>query len=231
MQLELSKKQNTRAITKNSSVKEDTPMYKLEQVGCQVLTDNELISVILNVPLEAAQEFMRSISYDIKTLGELDRNELIMPGITSRKVNTLMAALELGRRRSKRTGKDKVFIKSARDIYEVLKSYYIDIHIEIFVVAYLNRANAIIAIETISMGGMTGTVADPRVILRKAIVHRACGLVLSHNHPSGNLNPSKADGDLTVKIKAGAALLDITVLDHVILTADSYYSFADNGNI
>ena len=100
-----------------------------------------------------------------------------------------------------------------------------------FAVVLLNRANKIIHFEVISRGGITGTVADPRIILKLALSHGATSLILSHNHPSGNLNPSKADEDVTQKIKQAAALIDIQVLDHIIVSEEGYYSFLDEGKL
>lgn len=127
----------------------------------------------------------------------------------------------------------KPTIKSSQDAYNHIKEFFSPDTIalqEQFVAAYLNRANKIIGVYVVSKGGITGTVADPRLILSVALKVAATGIILAHNHPSGNLKPSGADEEITRKIKEGAALFDITLLDHLILTADSkYYSFKDEG--
>jgi DNA repair protein RadC len=125
-------------------------------------------------------------------------------------------------------------INSSKDAFEVLKSHwnYETIEfIEEFKVMLLNRANRVLGLIDISLGGTTGTVADPKVIFAAAIKSNACGIILVHNHPSGNLRPSQADLELTRKIKSGGQILDIGVLDHIIITSESFYSFTDEGMI
>ena len=128
---------------------------------------------------------------------------------------------------------ERVKIKSSKDTYEVLKSVWSNKieYIEEFVLLLLNRANNVLGWVKISQGGLSGTVVDPKVIFAIALQCNASGLVLCHNHPSGNLQPSKQDIDLTKKIVEAGKLLEINVLDHIIITAESYYSFADNGQI
>jgi DNA repair protein RadC len=121
-------------------------------------------------------------------------------------------------------------ISCSEDAYQVLKDFYPEETISLqerFVVAYLNRANHVIGVYEASVGGLTGTIADPRLILSVALKIAATGIILSHNHPSGNLKPSNADQELTNKIQLGAKYLDIIVVDHIILSADGYKSFAD----
>ena len=123
-------------------------------------------------------------------------------------------------------------VSSSRDCYEVLKKYWDDDKIEFieqFKVLLLNRANKVIGLYEVSTGTTTHTVADPRLIFVAAIKANACGIILSHNHPSGNLNPSQADVDLTKKLREAGRFLEITVLDHIIVTSEAYYSFADEG--
>jgi DNA repair protein RadC len=127
---------------------------------------------------------------------------------------------------------DRPLIKTSTDTYEVLCHYWDDGKIELieeFKVLFLNRSNRVLQIFSASSGGITGTVADPRLILATALKLGACSMVLAHNHPSGSLKPSRADEELTQKIKYAAQFHDIRVLDHVIVCSDSYYSFADEG--
>lgn len=128
--------------------------------------------------------------------------------------------------------KATVKIGSSQSAYDVLKELFdpgLIQYREEFIVLYLNRANFVLGWIRASAGGLTGTVADPRFILSTALKTASVGIILAHNHPSGNLKPSHADEQLTSKIKEGAQLLDIQLLDHLIITADSYFSFADNG--
>jgi DNA repair protein RadC len=127
---------------------------------------------------------------------------------------------------------DRPVIKSSADCYSIFKHYWDDNKIELqeeFKVLFLNRSNRVLHLFAVSTGGMTGTVADPRIILAAALKLGACGMVLAHNHPSGSTKPSKADEDLTKKIKYAAQFHDITILDHVIITSEAYLSFADEG--
>ncbi len=127
---------------------------------------------------------------------------------------------------------ERPLIRDSKDIYDVLKQIWDENKIEMleeFKVVFLNRANRVIGVYDASSGGITGTVADPRLILAAAIKSLAVSIILSHNHPSGNLKPSKADEDLTTKIKEAAKYHDIRVIDHMIITSEGYYSFADEG--
>ena len=152
-------------------------------------------------------------------------------GIGEAKAISIAAALELGRRRQAAASLEKTMVKTSSDIASYLQTKLKDFRHEVFAVLYLNRANKINHFEIISEGGITGTVADPRIILRKALEEDAVNLILCHNHPSGSLKPSRADEQLTTKIKEAARFLDITVLDHIIVSDDGYYSFADEGLI
>jgi len=127
---------------------------------------------------------------------------------------------------------DRPLIRTSQDSYDVLIHYWNEDKIELleeFKVLLLNRANRVLQILPVSQGGITGTVADPRLILAGALKAAACSIILAHNHPSGNLKPSNADQELTLKIKEAARYFDIKVLDHLILTIEGYYSFADEG--
>ena len=140
----------------------------------------------------------------------------------------IAAALELGIRRNASDKKKETISKSA-DIAEYLRANFEYLQQEVFVVVFLNRGNKVMHHQIISEGGLTGTIADPRVILKKALEHNATSLILCHNHPSGNLRPSKADEVLTQKIKQAATLLDIQLMDHIIVSSEGYFSFADEG--
>lgn len=163
-------------------------------------------------------------------LGKLSIKELQhVKGIGTAKAITITAAMELGRRRQAAATLEKPVIKTSKDIADYLQAVLKDYKYEVFAVLFLNQANKINHFEIISRGGITGTVADPRIILRKALEEDAVSLVLSHNHPSGNLKPSRADIDLTQKIKEAARYFDIKVIDHIIVSEEGYYSFSDDG--
>ena len=137
--------------------------------------------------------------------------------------------MELGRRRQATAYREKAVITSSTDVANYLQTLLKDYKHEVFAVLFLNRSNKINHFQIISEGGITGTVADPRIILKKALEEDAVSIILCHNHPSGSLKPSKADEELTYKIKEAAKYFDIKVLDHLIVSDDGYYSFADEG--
>lgn len=200
------------------------------------LSDTELIAILLNngnrdkSAIDLARELMQLGRNNIHELGKLSVFDLMtIKGIGKAKAVIIAAALELGRRRLAAKALDFPVMAGSRDVALYLQQLLQDHHHEVFVVLFLNRANKIRHFEVISSGGITGTVADPRLIMKKAIEQEATGLILSHNHPSGNLRPSKADEELTYKIREAAKLLDIRVMDHIIVSHEGYFSFADEG--
>jgi len=215
---------------------DDRPREKLNTKGPGALSDSELLAILISTgnknksAVELAKEVLQLGENNLNELGKLSVIDLMtIKGIGEAKAITLAAALELGRRRQASSSLKKANIKSSNDIAEYLKATLKDYAYEIFAVVFLNHANKIKHFEIISKGGITGTVADPRIILKKALDHNATAIVLCHNHPSGNLKPSKADEELTHKIKEAAKYFDIRVMDHIIVSEEGYYSFADEG--
>lgn len=215
---------------------DDRPREKLLIKGPSILSDSELLAILINIgsknksAVELAKEVLEKGKNNLNELGKLSVNDLMkIKGIGEAKAITLAAALELGRRRQATASLSKTSIKSSNDIAEYLKATLKDYAYEIFAVVFLNRSNKINHFEIISKGGITGTIADPRIILKKALEQEATAIVLCHNHPSGNLKPSRADEELTLKIKEAAKYFDIKVMDHIIVSEDGYYSFADEG--
>lgn len=214
---------------------DDRPREKLMQKGPDALSNSELLAILLGSgtrtrsALEVAKDILGRAGNNLDVLGKLSVAELMQAdGVGTARAITICAALELGRRRQG-VQAQKEIVRSSSDIARYLQSRLQDKTIEVFAVAYLNRANKINHLEIISTGGITGTVADPRVILKKALEHNAVSIVLCHNHPSGNLKPSLADTQLTQKIRQAASYLDIQLLDHIIVSDEGYYSFADEG--
>ena len=219
-----------------SWAKDDRPREKLLSKSPMALSDAELIAILLNngsrdkSALDLARELLRLSQNNLQELGKLSTFDLMtIKGIGEAKAVIITAALELGRRRQASIALEFPVVTGSRDVALYLQQLFQDHHHEIFVVLFLNRANKIRHSEIISSGGITGTVADPRLIMKKAIEQEAVGLILSHNHPSGNLRPSKADEELTYKIREAAKLLDIRVMDHIIVSNEGYFSFADEG--
>ena len=215
---------------------DDRPREKLLSKGPSALSNSELIAILLNngsknkSAVQLAKEILKLGHDNLNELGKLSLKDFKqIKGIGEAKSIVIAAALELGRRRQATASLDKPVIKSSRDIAQYLQALLKDYNYEVFAVVFLNRANKINHFEIISRGGITGTVADPRVILKKALEEDATSIVLSHNHPSGNLQPSRADEELTKKIKEAATYFDIKVIDHIIVSEDGFYSFADEG--
>ncbi|HEY4155284.1 MAG TPA: DNA repair protein RadC, partial [Puia sp.] len=154
---------------------------------------------------------------------------LKIKGIGRAKAVIILAALELGRRRHIMGALDKPVIRDSHQVADYLRVTLQDNCREVFAVLFLNQANRVNHFEVVSQGGITGTVADPRIILKRALESNAVNVILCHNHPSGNLRPSKADEDLTYKIREAAKYFDIKVIDHIIVSDDGYFSFADSG--
>jgi DNA repair protein RadC len=215
---------------------DDRPREKMVSKGAAILSNSELIAILINngskdkSAVDLAKEVLRLGSDNLNELGKLTLKDFQkIKGIGIAKAITIAAALELGRRRQAAATLDKPVIQSSKDIAQYLKALLKDFTYEVFAVLFLNQANKINHFEIVSRGGITGTVADPRIILKKALEQDATSIVLSHNHPSGSLKPSKADEVLTQKIKSAAQYFDIKVIDHIIVSEEGFYSFADEG--
>lgn len=216
--------------------KDERPREKLLSSGAENLSNPELLAILLHhgtrdkTALDLARELLKLGRDNLAELGKLTPRELMkIKGIGEAKAVAVSAALEIGRRRQVTTPPDKTAIRCSADIAAFLKARLQDLRHEVFVVLFLNRAHKINHYEVVSEGGITGTVADPRIILKRAVEENAVSIILCHNHPSGSLKPSRADEQLTEKIRQAAAYLDITVLDHIIVSDSGYYSFADEG--
>lgn len=215
---------------------DDRPREKLRQKGADTLSHSELIAILLQngtrhkSAIDLAKEIMQLGKNNLNEVGKLSIKELMkVKGIGEAKAIIITAAMELGRRRQANELMEKPVISDSGSIARYLQAILKDHDREVFMVLFLNRANKINYTEIISRGGITGTVADPRVILKRALEEDAVSLVLCHNHPSGSLKPSKADEVLTYKIKEAAKYFDIKVLDHIIVSDEGFYSFADEG--
>lgn len=218
--------------------KDDRPREKLLWSGAENLSNSELLAILIQngtrqrSAVDLARDVLRLGKDSLAELGKLSVKELMkVKGIGQAKAISIAAALELGRRRQAGLALEKPVMSCSSDIAAFLKSKLTDQRRELFGVLFLNRANKVNHFEIVSEGGLTGTVADPRVILRLALEQDAVSIVLCHNHPSGSLRPSRADEQLTLKIREAASYLDIRVLDHIIISEEGYYSFADEGLI
>ena len=217
-----------------SWAEEDRPREKLLLRGKQNLTDAELIAILLGSgskkysALEVAKELLDQFENDLQVLGRAPIDEIKKPkGIGNAKAITLIAALELGRRRQLTAVKEKPQILGSQDAYNVIAPLLIDLPHEEFWILMLNRANRVIGKAQVSTGGVSGTLVDAKIVFSLAVKSLACSLILFHNHPSGNFQPSEADISLTKKLREAGQALDIAVLDHLIVSETGYYSFAD----
>jgi DNA repair protein RadC len=215
---------------------EDRPREKLLLKGTGALSDAELIAILLGSgtttlsAVDVAKKLLQNVNSSIHDLARLTVRDLMkFKGIGEARAITIVAALELGRRRKDLEPEEKPRISSSRDAYQLLSSHLIDLPHEEFWVLLLNRANRVVKKHQISQGGVAGTVADPKLIYKVALEELASGIIVAHNHPSGNLNASQADIDLTKKLKDGGRLLEIQLLDHLIIAGQKYFSFADEG--
>lgn len=216
--------------------KDDRPREKLLLKGAENLSNSELIAILIHngtkdkTAVDLGKEVLKLGKDNLNELGKLTVKELMkIKGIGAAKAVTVAAALELGRRRQASASLEKFVVSTSKEIANYLRSALKDFRHEVFAVMFLNQANKVNHFEVVSEGGITGTVADPRIILKKALEHDAVSVILSHNHPSGSLKPSRADEMLTNKIKEAAKYFDIRVIDHIIVSEDGYYSFADEG--
>jgi DNA repair protein RadC len=215
---------------------EDRPREKLMLKGKQSLSDAELIGILIGSgsavesAVSLSQKILNSVQNNLIDLGKLSMEELMrFKGIGEAKALTIIASMELGRRRRESEVLEKKLISSSKDVFEYFQAAIADIPFEEFWVLFVNRGNRIIGKSQISQGGVSSTVVDPKRIFYLALQQLATGIILCHNHPSGNIKPSQQDIQLTKKIIDGAKLLDISVLDHIIVGDQQYYSFADEG--
>ena len=224
------------ALRIKSWAEDDRPREKLMNNGSATLSDAELIAILIGsgtrrkTALDLSKEVLRSVDHNIGQLARLNVSELTQfDGIGPAKAVSIVTALELGKRRSRSQAPDRVQIKSSTDVFAVMQAVLGDLPHEEFWVLFLNASNRVVKKICISRGGMTGTIADQRIIFREALLHKSTSIILCHNHPSGAVLPSDADRGLTRKVVDAGMLMDIKVLDHLIITEHEYYSFADEG--
>jgi DNA repair protein RadC len=215
---------------------EDRPREKLILKGISALSNAELIAILIGSGIkdksavDLGRELLNIADNNLNNLGKLDISDLRkVNGIGKARAITIAAALELGRRRKISDIGENPQIKCSSDVFNILQPAMEDIAHEEFWILFLNRSNRVINRLKISQGGVSGTVTDVRIIMKKAIENLASGIIVCHNHPSGNLTPSESDTKITQKIREAGELIDVQLLDHLIISGKEYYSFADNG--
>ena len=227
-------------MSENKTIKDwsadERPREKMLQKGASALSDAELLAILISsgtkkrTALDLAREVLDMAGKNLRELGRLSVKELQkINGIGEARAITVCAALELGRRRQVNETPDKATINTSKQAASIIVPFLQGLQHEVFYVLYLNQSCKLIKGETISSGGMTGTVADIKMILKGCLLHNANHLIVAHNHPSGSKNPSQADKLLTDKLKESAKLMDIKLIDHLIVAGNEYLSMADEG--
>jgi DNA repair protein RadC len=229
-------------MTEKKSIKEwavdDRPREKMIAKGKTALSNAELIAILIGSgnnelsAVELSRVILDSVDNNLIALSNLTLDDLMdHKGIGEAKAITIMAALELGKRRRGAEASLPTEVKDSKDSFERFLPYIDDMRQEHFLVLYLNQSNHALKVECISNGGTTNVIADPKIIFKNAITLGATCIVLGHNHPSGNPRPSEDDRLLTKKLVAAGKLLDISVIDHIIIGNERYYSFRDHGEM
>ncbi len=227
---------HTNKLTINQWAEEDRPREKMMLKGIDALSDAELLAILVGSGNrdETAVELMRRLLADCdNNLNELARWDIrrysTYKGMGPAKSITIMAALELGKRRNLQMAKERVAIQCSKDIFDLFHPLLCDSPLEEFWALLLNQSGKVIDRVRISIGGIAGTYVDIRVVMREALLHQATQLAVVHNHPSGNRKPSQEDRNLTARISKAAETMNIRLIDHVIICESCYYSFADEG--
>ncbi len=215
---------------------DDRPREKMALKGRSALSNTELLAILIGSgtrkksAVDLAQEILNSVNNNLHALGKITLHDLCQfSGIGPAKAISILAALELARRRDQELPTETQKITSSKDAYQVLRPIFLDLYYEEFHIILLSRSNKIISIDLISKGGFNGTVVDCRMIFKKALDAKASYIVAAHNHPSGSLEPSKQDDIITKKLVEFGKLIEIQIIDHVIFTDHGYYSYADAG--
>ena len=217
---------------------DDRPRERMMRWGAAQMSDAELLAILIGsgssdeTAVGLMQRVMEACHGDLNELGKWRLEDFTrFKGMGPAKSLTIMAALELGKRRKEKGVSQRTVIRSSKDVYELLHPTLGDLYTEEVWALLLNHAAKVVDKVCVGRGGIDNSAADVRVILREALIRNCTALILVHNHPSGNIRPSAEDRKLTKSLKDAAAIMKITLLDHVIITDGSYYSFADEGTL
>lgn len=227
-------KYENKSMPIKSWAEDDRPREKLLLKGKTVLSDAELLAILISSgsknesAVALSKRILGSIDNNLNKLGKLSVLDLKkFKGIGEAKAISIIAALELGRRRRLEEAMELLKVTSSKDIFDIMQPLIGELQHEEFWIVYLNNSNRVLYKEQLSKGGLTGTLVDTRLVFKKAFELNAIAVILCHNHPSGKLQPSSADNSITKKLKNAGDTLDIKVLDHIIITENAYFSFAD----
>jgi DNA repair protein RadC len=206
--------------------------YRLDERGLSSLSDCEVMQIATGTRnLDACKILLAAFNNNLREIAKLSIPEMVASGLTRREASALACALEIGRRKQLQEATERPQIKTSKDVADIFQPIMGDLQHEEFWIIFLNRSNRVIGKMKLSQGGISGTVTDVRLVLKKGIELLASGIIACHNHPSGNTQPSESDSRITRKLKESGSVIDIQLLDHVIITDKEYYSFADNGTL
>jgi DNA repair protein RadC len=215
---------------------DDRPREKMLLKGRSALSDAELLAILIatgsknETAVDLAKKVLNLAQNKLNDLGKLSIADLKkVKGRGEAKAITIAAALELGRRRKHETSEQRKRITNTNDAYEIMQAHFADLDHEQFWMVLLNRANMVIKKQLVSIGGVNATVADIKLMMKSAVENLASSIIVYHNHPSGSLTPSEQDKKLTAKIRQAAELMDMSLIDHIIVGHNTYYSFANEG--
>ncbi len=215
---------------------DDRPREKFLSKGKNALSDSELLAIIMRsgsreeTAMELARKILNSVGNSWHQLSLLSVKDLMkFKGVGEVKAIAIATALEIGRRRAAQEMPEKVIITGSRDGYQILRKYLSDQRTEEFWAIFLNQSNRVLHFSQLTQGGINQSIVDIRILFKTALDHYATALIIAHNHPSGNLKPSREDLEITRKIKEAGNMLNIRLLDHLIITQSSYVSLSDDG--
>lgn len=215
---------------------DDRPREKFLLKGRNSLSDSELLAIIMGsgsrdeTAVELARKILASVGNNWHQLSLLSIKDLIkFKGVGEVKAISIATALEIGRRRASQEIPEKPVISSSNEAYQIFRNHLSDLRTEEFWTLFLNQSNKVVHMAQLTQGGINQSIVDVRILFKIAFDHFATGIIVAHNHPSGNLKPSREDIDITQKIKEAGKILGIQILDHLIITQNSYFSFSDDG--
>lgn len=225
-------------LTMKSWSEDDQPREKMMQKGPTALSDAELLSILIGSgsadlsALDLSKQILLSVDYNLLEFSRISLSDFLgFNGIGPAKAARLLAALEIGRRKQLSAALSRTVISSSEDAAKVLRPLIGDLLHEEFWALYMNNRNELLDRRRISKGGLSSTVADPRQVFQIALEQRSTAIIIAHNHPSGSLKPSASDHFLTKQMKEAGKILQVEVLDHLIISSSSYYSYCDEGRI
>ncbi|SIP87224.1 DNA repair protein RadC [Chryseobacterium sp. RU37D] len=215
---------------------DDRPREKFLLKGKNSLSDSELLAIIMGsgsrdeTAVELARRILTSVNNNWHQLSLLSIKDLMkFKGVGEVKAISITTALEIGRRRASQEIPEKPVISNSHNAYQIFRNHLSDLRTEEFWAVFLNQSNRVIHLAQLTQGGINQSIVDIRVLFKTALDHYSTGIVIAHNHPSGNLKASREDIEITQKIKEAGKLLNIQLLDHLIITQNSYFSFSDDG--